>query len=262
VSSTALGLAFLLAYALITLIAPFALSRPWLLISRPRLCLRLWMGTFFTAAACLTVGLGTFIALALRHYVDIVHPRDTIGPLIDAILGWLSLAIVGILAFRLAIEIQDARTAVDAATREFAPLLSFAQPQVIGSRKIFVMKSSIPLMGARAGRVLTTTAMVGRLSPEQLEVVAEHEFAHLSLRHDRVLAIANLSEAIAPAIRAGSGFASAARITTELIADDFAARRFGDRATAEALNAAYPDDIGVAERVARLTTRLSGARPK
>jgi Zn-dependent protease with chaperone function len=243
-------------YAALTVLAPPLLSRPRLILNHPVACIRLWLLTFVVAAVSISIALGLFIAAALRHHVTHVAGHDTVGPLVDQFLGWLAIAVVGVLAFRLGTAVQDARSAVAQMTGEFAHLFAGAHITLIGDREIWRVESSIPLVGARSGRVVATSAMLEILNDAHLAAVIEHEYAHISHRHARIVAIANLAEAIAPALRAGQGFGSAARITAELIADDVAAARCGISSTAEALLVAYPDAAGVPERVTRLRNRL------
>ena len=254
-SFTSWGIVLMAIYIGLTLFSPLALSHPRFLVTNPLLCLRLWLVTFFTAAVSLTLALGIFIALALRHHVTHEAGHDALGPLIDQFLGWLSIAVVGVLAFRMGVAVQDARAAVASLTGEIAPLLATASQKWIGNHEVWVVESSVILMGARSGRVLATSAVIELLSPEQLAAVVEHERTHITQHHARLIAVANLAEAIAPSLKAGSGFGSAARITTELIADDAAARKFGNLETAAALELAYPFAPGMSERVTRLKLR-------
>ena len=239
-------------YVAVTLLAPLALSRPSLLIAHPVACLRLWLSSFILAALSLTLALGLFIALALRHHVTHINGHDTVGPLVDQFLGWLSIAVIGVLAFRMGVAVQDARAAVYTMTGEFAPLIATAQREVVAGRPVWILDSTVTFLAARSGRVIASSALTSALSAGQFSAVLEHEHAHLELHHSRMLAIANIAEAIAPSVSAGHGFASAARITTELIADDVAAAKWGHETTASALEIAYPDAPGMHERVARL----------
>jgi Zn-dependent protease with chaperone function len=252
---TTMGIGLMVFYFALTALAPLALSHPRLLVAKPRLCLALWKLTFTLAALSITASLGLFIALALRHHVTHVAGHDSLAPFIDQILGWLAIGIVGILAFRMGVSVQDARTAVSQMNGEFRIVLASSKMVRVNEQVISVVESSIPLVGARAGRVVATSAMIEKLTPTQLEIVVEHERAHIRRHHSRDIAVANIAEAIAPALNAGKGFASAARITTELIADDDAARVFGNRETAGAILTAYPLESGVAERAERLLAR-------
>ena len=249
---TATGLGLMVFYFALTALAPFALSHPRLLVSQPRLCLTLWKITFTLAAFTITTSLGLFIALALRHHVIHVSGHDSLAPFIDQILGWLAIGIVGVLAFRMGASVQDARTAVSQMNGEFRMVLAGSRVLRVNEQDISVIESSIPMVGARAGRVVATSAMIEKLTSTQLEIVVEHERSHIQRHHSRDIAVANIAEAIAPALTAGKGFASAARITTELIADDDAARVFGNRETADAILTAYPLEPGVSERAERL----------
>jgi Zn-dependent protease with chaperone function len=239
-------------YFTLTAIAPLLLSSPRLIIRHPALCLRLWLATFIVAATSIALALGLFIALALRHHVIHTPGHDNLGPFIDQLLGWLSIAAVGILAFRMGVAVQDARAAVSAMNGEFQTVLSSARIERLGALEFAVVESEVPLIGARSSRVIVTTAILTLLSEGQLAAVLEHERSHIRRKHARILAIANIAEAIAPALSAGKGFASAARVTAELIADDDAARVYGAAATADAIEIAYPFEPGVAERVQRL----------
>lgn len=252
---TTLGVILMALYTTLTLLSPLVLARPGLLIAHPVLCLRLWLSTFVVASLALTSALGIFIALSLRHHVVHVPGHDTLGPLVDQLLGWLAIAVIGVLSFRMGAAVQDARAAVTSMTGEFAPLLAGSSRVRIGDHEVWIVDSSVPLLGARSGRVIATSAVLARLSDDQLVAVVEHERAHIVLHHARILAIANIAEAIAPSIKAGQGFAAAARITTELIADDAAAAICGPAMTASALELAYPSAPGVSERVARLRLR-------
>ncbi len=256
-SLLAVGVILLALYATLTILTPVVLGRPTFIVRHPVACLRLWQTSFAISAVSISTGLGLFIALALRHHLTHVPGHDTLSPLIDSVLGWLSIAVVGILAFRMGVAVQDARAAVNSMTVELAPLIAGATRTEVASRILWVVDANVPLMGARAGRVLGTSAVVERLTPQELHAVVEHEHAHLLLNHARVIATANIAEAIAPSVKAGTGFASAARITTELIADDAAARVCGPLVLADALNKAYPSDLGVHERVLRLRSQAN-----
>ena len=254
-SLLAVGVVLLALYATLTILTPVALGRPTFIVRHPVACLRLWLASFVISALAISSALGLFIALALRHHLTHVPGHDTVGPLIDSVLGWLSIAVIGILAFRMGVAVQDARAAVNSMTVELAPLIAGATRTEVAGRTLWVVDANVPLIGARAGRVLGTSAIVARLTAEELHAVVEHEHAHIFMNHARVIAIANIAEAIAPSVKAGSGFASAARITTELIADDAAARICGPLVLAGALDKAYPSDLGVQERILRLRSR-------
>lgn len=246
-------------YLILTLVTPRILSSRRLLIEHPALLIGLWLGALGLAALSLLSALGILIARALRHHITHVEGHDVAGPLVDSLLGWMSIAFIGLIAFRLGVAAHETRTKSREISELLAPVIASAEPVVVGDRTIWRVDSAQPLAVAlpQARRVVITTAMLNRLAPTNLAAVVEHESSHLRHHHERVLTIGGLAEAVAPAFLAGSRLAQSCRIATELIADDDAVAACGIEATADALEAAYPADPGVTERVRRLRTRLS-----
>jgi len=118
------------------------------------------------------------------------------------------------------------------------------------------------------GRVVLSDSLVGLLDPREYAVVVAHESAHARHRHDRVLLVARLGEAMVPAIRPLS---NRLRFSLERWADDAAARQCGDRPFVArtlakvALHGSSPSELlgftglGVNARVAALLAPARGA---
>lgn len=244
-------------YLVLTLVAPRILHRPTFLIKHPRAALRLWLAALVLACSALVIALGVFIARALRHHIVHVEHHDIAGPLIDSILGWMAIAVIGIITFRLGVSATEIRTEYRATSDLLAPLISGATPISIGATLVWEVASLRPILAAlpQARRIVISSTMLTRLNPEERLAAIAHEQSHLRHHHSRVLAIGALAEAVAPAFLAGQRLAQSSRIATELIADDDAASQCGAQATASALLAAYPDDESVADRAARLLAR-------
>lgn len=244
-------------YLTITLVAPRLLSSRRLLVRHPALLIRLWLSALIIASLSLLIALGIFITRALRHHLTHVSGHDITGPLIDSLLGWMSIAFIGLIAFRLGVSAQESRTSYREISTLLAPVIADAKPREIASHTIWLVDTPQVLVAAlpHAQRVVASTALVERLSDEELNAVVEHESSHLVHHHERVLVVGALAEALAPAFLAGSRLAQSTRIATELIADDDAARKTGSEVLASALASAYPDQPGISERIQRLRSR-------
>lgn len=252
-----LACVLLAVYLTITLVAPRLLSSRRLLVRRPALLMHLWLSALTLASLSLLIALGIFIARALRHHITHVPGHDITGPLIDSLLGWMSIAFIGLIAFRLGVAAQESRNAYREVSRLLAPVIIDAKPCEVGPHTIWVVDTPQALVAAlpHARRVVASTALLERLTDSELRAVVEHETSHLAHHHERVLAIGSLAEAVAPAFLAGSRLAQSTRIATELIADDDAARNTSNEVLASALAAAYPDQPGISERIQRLRSR-------
>jgi Zn-dependent protease with chaperone function len=244
-------------YLIITLVTPRLLSSRRLLVRQPMLLLRLWLGALALASVSLLIALGIFIARALQHHVTHVAGHDIAGPLVDEILGWLSIAFIGLIAFRLGVAAQESRNTYREVSTLLAPVIVDAKPRNVGPHTIWVVDTPQVLVVAlpHARRVVASTALLERLTDSELRAVVEHETSHLAHHHERILAIGSLAEAVAPAFLAGSRLAQSTRIATELIADDDAARNTSSEVLASALASAYPDQPGISERIQRLRSR-------
>jgi Zn-dependent protease with chaperone function len=245
------------AYAVLTVLTPLLLRRPHLLFLRPRVVMWAWMTSLATALMCLTLALGILIGRALTRNITPVPSHSEVSPLLDVIGGWLSIAVLGILLFRLGAAGAELRAETKERVQRLTPLLGSATAIEVDRRRVLVVPSDLRVVGAvpALGSVLITTGVMDALTEDQLRAALAHEFAHIRGNHTLVRAIGSLAVATAPGFSASENMAQAARITTELIADDVASAKWGDRTVAQALLAAYPGDALIAERVARLNSR-------
>jgi len=249
--------ALLALYLALTLLTPRVLASRRLLIDRPATLLRLWFTALTVASVSLLLALGIFIARALVHHGTHIPNHDIAGPLIDSLLGWLSIAVIGLIAFRLGVAAHEARALYRQIGDLLAPVISSAETTTVGELSAWVVDSPQPLVAAlpQARRVVITSRILNDLTPPQLAAVVAHEESHLRHHHERVLALGSLVEAVAPAFLASNRMAQSCRIATELIADDDASRACGTATLASALEVAYPDAPGVSDRIARLHNR-------
>lgn len=244
-------------YAVLTVLTPLLLRRPHLLLLRPRVVLWAWMTSLATALTCLTLALGILIGRALSRNITPIPAHSDASPLLDVIAGWLSIAVLGILLFRLGAAGADLRAESRRRVERLAPLLNRSTTIEIDRRRVLVVPSDLRVVGAVPAlrSVLITTGVMDALTEDQLRAALAHEFAHIRGNHTLVRAIGSLAVATAPGFSASENMAQAARITTELIADDVASAKWGDRTVAHALVAAFPDETLIAERVERLNSR-------
>ena len=93
-----------------------------------------------------------------------------------------------------------------------------------------LLETDVPIAVAvpgRRGGVLVSRGLLAALTPRELEVVFQHERAHLRHRHHRYLAIGSLAAAVVPPLRP---LDRRLRLATERWADEEAAEAVGDRA--------------------------------
>lgn len=255
--SLALVCVLMLIYFGLTFFSPRVLTSRRLLIAHPASLIALWLTALGIASASLLGALGILISRALRHHVTHLEGHDIATPVIDSVLGWLAIAVLGILTFRLGVAAQEARANYREVGAILAPVIAGARSELIGTQRVWVVDTELDLIAAlpQARRVVLTQPVFSRLSDAQLRAALEHEASHLRHHHERILVIASLAEAVAPAFLAGKKMAQSCRIATELIADDDAARACGSEMTARALEVAYPNEPSVTDRVRRLRGR-------
>ena len=142
----------------------------------------------------------------------------------------------------------------------------------VASAPVEVLPTAQPIAHATPGRrggVIVSAGMLDRLARPERQALFAHELSHRRHRHDRHIAIADLSSAAVPLLRP---LADQLRFATERWADEDAAAAVGDRVVvARALtqaalagSAAPPGSLSIAETdlSARLTALLDGGRRK
>lgn len=244
-------------YAMLTYIGPRVLSRPRLLYRFPQLAVTLWTGVLFVATVSLTLALGLLISQALSHHIEHESGHSGESALIDSLLGWLAVAVLGVLAFRIGAAGAEQRSRAQAAISEITRSLEKAEIITTPEATVWIVQSNVPVVAVVPAphRVFVTTAVREALDQESFRAVIAHEAAHIRLHHIGLRALTRLAESTAAGFRASRDYAQVVRIGTELIADDWAADRVGRFAVARALRQLYPEQPGVAERITRLENR-------
>ena len=244
-------------YAAVTLIAPTVWARPTLVNTHPRLVLWGWVTSALVAGLSLVAALLLLIQRSLRHEIDPIPNGVWLGPLVDTILGWASIAALGLILFRVGVAVSDLRGARREQGLALAALSSTGDPVQIGNTHALRVSSDLPLVATLSAdkKIFFTTALEGQLSDDQLAAAVTHEQAHLHGHHASLRALAAIATAVAPSFRSTKEMARATRIATELAADDAAARRYGPATVAQALAASFPDEGYIPERIRRLDAR-------
>ena len=124
----------------------------------------------------------------------------------------------------------------------------------LSGHRVLIFDSSDRILMAvpQANCIMVSSAMTSTLSPDLLQAALAHEQAHLDQRHGVIRAAGVLAMAVAPGFSASERMAQATRITTELLADDAAAKKFSKQTVAHALRASFGLSPLVEERIARL----------
>ena len=241
----------------IALLSPVALARPRLVAKTPRHIMLAWILALAVGSLSLTTGLVMMIGSALAHHVEHVAGHDALTAISEIVLGWLSVAVMGIIAFRLGSTVSDIRSERREIARELHTLvgsgevihLSCGKALRVSSNQIFIVASH------SYRHVIFSSALEAQLTPKQLCAAVSHEQAHLTQHHHLLLSVGRIVSASVPFIPASKHLYQAMRIATELAADDAAVAACGVDVTCDALLLAYPKELGVAERVARLRNR-------
>lgn len=251
------GVGLIAMYAVLTYVGPRVLSRPRLLFRFPQLALTLWTGALIIATVSLTLALGLLISQALSHHVEHQTGHSADSALIDSLMGWLAVAVLGVLAFRIGAAGAEQRSSARTAIADITRSLGRADILMTPEATVWMVESSVPIVAVVPAphRVFVTTAVRDALDEEAFRAVVAHEAAHIRLHHIGLRTLTRLAEATAAGFRASRDYAQVVRIGTELIADDWAADRVGRFAVARALRALYPEVSGVAERITRLESR-------
>lgn len=203
------------------------------------------------------LGLLTMIGAALLHHVNHEPGHSSIGAVFETALGWLAVALLGILTFHAGVVANEMQHDHRASQRQISLLVDFGEARSlegIPTRRI-EWEEPLAVASPRHGHVIYSSALEQLLTHRQLCATVAHEWAHIARHHSRLLAVGRFASSSVPFLPASRGLMQVMRIATELEADDMAASRFGAVALADALSVSYPSGIGVAERITRLKSR-------
>jgi Zn-dependent protease with chaperone function len=246
---------FVIIYVVVTLAAPAVLARPALLSKHPKAVLVWWFIFLAIASIALVSALVGLIVKALLQHVMHIEGHGILMPILDNIFGWLAIAVLGILAFRLGAAVSDQRHQHREEMPTINALMALSTTKEMFGYSVTVCDSDIRLISASPEHqtIIVSTGLINAVPPEELKADSVHEQAHLDGHHGVIRRIGSVALATAPGFSATTRMAQATRIATELIADDKAAQVCGKTVVADALVACYGDSPLIRERVARLS---------
>lgn len=241
-------------YLLLTFGAPVALGSPRLLLDHPSIVLWGWITSLVTAMAALLGAMTLLIVRSIDRRIGANDINDWFITLIDVLGGWLAIAVLGFVIFRIGAAASELRAQRRQRDSGLLALQASATAVVIAGMPASRVVSPEKFIGviSTSQRVIFSSGLERALSPAQLGAAVSHEIEHVRGFHDTIRGIGSLALATAPGLSASKKLAQAARIATELIADDAAAKEFGAETVASALAAAYPDAVHTHERIERL----------
>lgn len=244
-----------IAYVAITLAAPALLARPTLIYKHPRAVLVWWFIFLLLAAASLITALIGLVIRALMHHVTHIEGHGVLMPILDNVFGWLALAVLGLLIFRLGAAVSDQKAMRREQNARLEMVTELSEHRELYGVNTYIVESPEIIISTvpSVQGVIISHAVLERLSPKELEAALTHEKAHLDGHHNRLRELGAIMVAVAPGFSATNRMAQATRIATELMADDVAAGVCGKENVAGALTKAYADKDLVQERILRLT---------
>lgn len=214
----------------------------------------LWVWAFGTSSVLMMMGLLTMIGAALVHHVIHDPGHSAIGAVFETVLGWLAVALLGILTFHAGVVANEMQNDHRSTQQQISILSDIGEPRRLAGIPTRRIEWEEPLAVAspRHGHVIYSSSLEQLLTHRQLCATVAHEWAHITRHHNRLLAVGRFASTSVPFLSASKRLMQVMRIATELEADDIAASRFGSDALADALSVSYPTEIGVEERVIRL----------
>lgn len=250
--------------AVLTLVAPWILTRGTWQVRHPRTALTAWFSTFVIGCSLLVGSVLAAVATAVG--MQTAGAGSGTGALVTVV-SWVGLTAMGAFIGLLSGVTEPLVTAHRQALRHHAPVATSREER--GTFTLVRFTSDDPIAIAVPGRrpeILLSSAMSAALTPAQLQAVLAHEYAHLQHRHGLVVRIAELNALVVPRwLRAGASLRRATLLLVELIADDVAARQAGVWALAAALDriAVVSGDAGLELRSERLKAfRRDCAEPR
>lgn len=252
------AIALLGGYVAVTVLAPLLLGNARILVRHPHLTIGLWLTSLGLSIGLLWAGTGLIISDWIRRIQYGETLNNWASSVAGSILAWIAIAGLGVIVFRLVDASQ--RVAAERADQiaSIAPLLTSSTQAEIDGHRVYIIESPTRLIAAVpfANAIVVSRNLIDTVPSELLNAALEHERAHLVFRHSVLVSIAQLAVSAAGGITASHRFTQTIRIAIELVADDWAARRFGRAAVANALETVYPGSDEITERVSRLRAAL------
>lgn len=244
-------------YVAITVLAPLVLGSGRALVRHPHLTIGLWLVSLALSIGLLWAGTGLIISDWVRRIQFGESLDNWASSVAGSILTWLSIAALGVIVFRLVEASQSVASDRAAQIAAVAPLLTSATQTEIDGHRVYIIESPQAVIAAVpfANAVAVSRNLIDSVPANLVNAALEHERAHLIFRHSVLVSIAQLAVSAAGGIKASRRFTQTIRIAIELVADDWAARRFGRTTVADALEAVYPNSDEITERVSRLRAK-------
>ncbi|PYY64438.1 hypothetical protein DEJ30_08215 [Curtobacterium sp. MCPF17_003] len=251
-------LALVVLAVVVTLLAPFLLTRGAWWLHHPQIALRSWLAALIVAAGSLllSVGIAAVIVASNAHLHGLGAPAA-------GLFAWCGLGVAGGVAALLvanAEPISAAKHRTDVAVTLLVAR-STVRVERIGGQEVAYLRTADPIACSTAdGRVLISTGVEDAMPRGCVRAVIEHERAHVRGRHDLIARVAALNAAAFPRLRTAREFRRTVALLIELVADDAAARVCGPATVCNALT--LMDHIDPNPGLALRATRLAGAPVK
>lgn len=223
----------------ITTIAPMVLANKKFLLARPNLGLTLWFLVFLSAVAA--TGFGIVLALwsMFRTYQQL-SSAELFGEtwfleLLLSMVPWAFLALIGVVLAWINIKLdplfESARDIHEKLSVVGKSLQDYRGVSVHEFAEIQPLVFSTKLSGNYI--IFVSSGARSKLNGEQLDVVFEHEYAHIKNRHYQIKRIAKLIRTLTPRLAASNALVSEVHLLCESSANNYAAGKFGAARVAE-----------------------------
>lgn len=254
----------LLLYAGVAMVlAPLGLARRRWTNDLPRTAIVMWLTALTTGTAAALIGVGYAIHAARTLAAEASRSLSSgsiVNGLTLTLLACLAMSLTGGLAgtavYRVGVNAVHRRRVRRTFTslRERSTDTLGRDTHVVESREA----NAISVAG-RKPQIVISSLLRDHLDPWELEVVIEHERAHLAQHHHALLHLADVQYRCAPALPCARALDQSLHLLVELAADDHAARRCGISVTASVLRSLgeMSNDESYTLRARRLEDRHS-----
>jgi Zn-dependent protease with chaperone function len=241
-------------YLVLTVLSPLLLGRPVLLLRHPRTVMWGWLISLVCALALLVTAMVMLVIRSVDRRIGANEVNDRWAALADVMLGWFAIAVLGLIVFRLGAAAAELRAVRQQRDAPLVILQATATEVEIAGIPAVRVESDARFIGVVSTNqvIMISSGLASALQADELAAAVRHEAEHVRGFHEVIRTIGSLAVAAAPVFPASTAMAQAARIATELIADDAAAREYGPETVARALALAYPASDHTAERIERL----------
>lgn len=204
----------------------------------PRLALLAWHAAALSCVVALFCGIAHAVQVALSY--SLAHHHDGIHQTICTLACWLGLFLLGGAAALVASQSEPVLRDEYAQRAHLCEVIGRCRQHVENRADVTVrhLADDTPLacsFRSPEPTVIVTRGLENQLTETEFQAVIEHERAHLIQRHDLLILLSLLAVACLPGFALARRFERSSRLLVELIADDFAARRWGRETVSTAL---------------------------